>query len=312
MKSLRLSTVAILGLAPILIAGPSSGMSVSIASVTSSGSSTSTLAFGDTLTVELVAHNETHVPLYGLGLIAYGYDADSNGVSDDGLRVTGVSSVSTIFNTARLETGEAIGGLENAEGPDFQEIWWANSGNGNGNVPLGRYAQIFNGISLRPVGSGDGSLDTGLDDRAISDGGVHFRIAFQVTSLLDPAVLTLNFGTGPTSGSRNFGQGYLVNQNGQYVGLPGQDASLTVAILADPNAIPPSAGGPGEGSGLGTGTGAGTGTSSGSGSGSGTGSVFGSTGADASYPPVPEPGTAALIGLGLGVLGATAPRRAQR
>src|SRR5690606_13893042 len=72
------------GLLLLVGASRAEAAGISIVNVSSTGSSTSDLAVGDILTVELVANNDTHLEIWGFGLIAWGYDVDSNGVADDG------------------------------------------------------------------------------------------------------------------------------------------------------------------------------------------------------------------------------------
>lgn len=265
-RSLRWLVLSLVGSS--VMAGTSAGLSISIVSATSTGSSPTTLAVGDILTIDLVAHNEAGLGIAGLGLIAFGYDADSDGLPDDGLWMTRADAVSSIFNTARAEDGEVSGGLENFG--TYEDLGYATGG-----VLLGLQTQLFSGISFRPS-DGDGSLDMGLEGLSIADGGVHFRISFQATSLLDPTVLTLRFGTGPTNWSPPFsdqarGQGAVILDGATVYMLPFEDASLTVAILADPNAR---SGDP--------------------------------------FAQVPESGTSLMVGFGLAMLGASRPARAIR
>lgn len=275
-RGLRLLLGALLPLALLLAlgAGEATAFRMTVASVSSTGASPTTLAFGDTVTIELVVANEDRRPILGIGLVAFGYDVDRNRLADDGLRMVGAENVAFLFNTARTPEGEVSGGVESVRGP--LEIDFARQSGGG--AYLGVYTSLFAGISLTDVGAGDGSLDTGLGGLSIADGDVHFRIAFQATSLLDPRQLTLHFGSGPISGPESYGEGVVLRENGQILLLPVEDALLTFTILADPNAVP--------------GTGGGTG-----GSGGGT-----------TFPPVPEPGPALLIGAGLAALASIRPR----
>ncbi len=310
-----------------LSTGRADAAGISIVNVTSTGSSTSTLAVGDILTVDLVVNNDTNLDIYGIGLIAFGYDADEDGVADDGLRMIGAESTASIFNTTVISSGQVFGGL-----PDFTHNNPYPREHSLGSTGL--QTQLTNAISLTPS-NGDGSLDIGVGGESIANGDVHFRISFQATSLLDGTELTLNFGIGDptaTGAEPNRGQA-VVGYRGAF--LPFENASLRVAILEDPNAIPdPGTGGSGSGDGSdgeddeddeGSGTDGGSGGSGGSDPGSGTGGGTGtgetgtggtggetgggsgngssSTGGGTPVPAVPEPGAALLFGAGLATVG---------
>lgn len=289
-----------------------SALGISIVNVTSTGSSTSTLAVGDILTVDLVANNDSNLDIYGMDLLAFGYDVDGNGVSDDGLQMVSVSSVTSIFNNTAIDGFGSFGGLDN--------VAQLRGGERERYVPSwgSRQTYLFAGASLSPS-NGDGSLDTGIGGNLVRDGDVHFRIAFQATSLLDPTEITLTFGISRPDGSAYGTRGdAVIASDGSP--LPFENAELRVAILGDPLAEPdPGTGGGsgsgGSGSGAGSGTGdGGTGAGSGAGTGSGTGGGFGSGGCNipgvcfgggtggsggGSVPAVPEPGAALLYGVGL-------------
>lgn len=283
---LGLELALLLALALAIPMSDAMAFRMSVASVTSTGASPTTLAFGDTVTIELVVQNEAQRPILGIGLVAFGYDVDRNRRADDGLRMVGAETVASIFNPVRASDGEISGGVEACCVP--REIDFARQ-SGSGDY-LGLYTSLFEGISLTDVGTGDGHLDTGLGGRSIADGDVHFRIAFQATSLLDPAQLTLHFGSGRTSGPESYGQGVVLRENGEILLLPVDDALLTFTILADPNFVPPVGGGSD-----------GAGGTGGAGGVTGTDTVGGDPGYP--YPPVPEPGPALLLGLGLAGLG---------
>jgi hypothetical protein len=215
---LRLPFLALASLIAF-VAGRAEAAGISIVNVSSTGASTSSLAVGDVLTVDLVVDNDTNLDIYGIGLGAYGYDANGNRLADDGLRMIGVTAAASVFNTTVVGPGQVFGGLNNVVSPGGREITQLGSS---------LHTQFLQAISLSPA-SGDGSLDIGIGGRAIADGDVHFRILFQAISLPNAAELTLTFGTRPEPA---FGD-VVVGTRG--VLLPFDNATLSVSILADPN-----------------------------------------------------------------------------
>lgn len=108
----QLSILALVLLLPFF-AGRADAAGISIVNVSSTGASTSSLAVGDVLTVDLVANNDTHLDIYGMELVAFGYDVDANGVADDGLRMVSVSGIGSIFNAVAVPSVGSFGGLNN-------------------------------------------------------------------------------------------------------------------------------------------------------------------------------------------------------
>ncbi len=214
---------------------------ISVVNVSSTGSSVSELAVGDILTIELVANNDTHLDIYGMGLIAWGYDVDADGLADDGLRMVSVESVSSIFNSTVLGSGAVVGGIPDVfashpNAPREQEIPSRNTG-------LQTYLSLA--VSLTPA-NGDGSLDIGLGGASIADGDIHFRIAFQATSRLDATEITLNFGIGdPTATLGNGPTRGQVVVGDRGIFLPFENDTLRVMILGDPGDGTGTAGGNG-------------------------------------------------------------------
>jgi hypothetical protein len=238
---------AVQGLAWLLFlaAGRADAAGISIVNVSSTGASTSALAVGDVLTVDLVANNDTHLDIYGLELVAFGYDVDANGVADDGLRMVSVSTIGSIFNSVAVPSVGSFGGLDN-----FAASWtyWETI-NRPYQLPASElFTVFFRGGSLSPS-TGDGTLDVGIGGRLIRDGDVHFRISFQATSVLDTRSIDLTFGvsygesapiwgvSGPRPADGVIGTGGIF--------LPFENDTLRLAILADPG----SAGGAGAASG---------------------------------------------------------------
>jgi hypothetical protein len=254
------------------VAGRADAAGISIVNVSSTGASTSTLSVGDILTIDLVASNETHLDIYGLELLAFGYDVDANGVADDGLRMAGLASTDALFNTTVIDDVGSFGGLPNLRGTRGAEF----------NFPgAGLQTYLFRSVSLTPA-SGDGSLDVGVGGGLIGDGDVHFRISFQATSLLDTRTIDLTFGLSNPAGSPIPGQcrslrGDAVVGTGG-ICHPFENDSLRVAILADPDLVPDSGGG------------------------------TGGTGGGGAVGAVPEPGAALLFAAGLLTFGLARPR----
>jgi hypothetical protein len=228
------------------VAGRADAAGISIVNVSSTGASTSALAVGDVLTVDLVANNDTHLDIYGMELLAFGYDVDANGVADDGLRMVAVSTIGSIFNSVAVPAVGSFGGLGNvtASWPSRPEGFFRPYMG----PPSELYTILFRGASLSPS-TGDGTLDVGIGGRLIRDGGVHFRISFQATSVLDTRSIDLTFGvsygesapiwgvSGPRPADGVIGTGGIF--------LPFENDTLRLAILADPG----SAGGAGAASG---------------------------------------------------------------
>ncbi len=223
----RLSWLAALLLLPF-VAGQAAAAGISIVNVSSTGASTSSLAVGDILTVDLVANNDTNLDIYGIELLAFGYDVDANGLADDGLRMVGVSSTDSLFNTTVIDGVGSFGGLTHLRSPRGPELSYASAG-------LQTY--LFRSISLTPA-NGDGLLDVGIAGGLIREGDVHFRISFQATSRLDAAEIDLTFGISapggsPTPVSTPRGDAVVGARGVMY---PFENDTLRVRILADPGA----------------------------------------------------------------------------
>jgi hypothetical protein len=204
------------------IAASAVALGISIANVSSTGGSTSTLAAGDRLTIDLVVHNDTNVDVYGIGMIAYGYDLDVDGLADDGLRMVGGSATTSVFNTIHVPSVGSFGGLGHENSNHLYEYGAYGPG---GNPFHGLIAVMFRAVSLTPS-SGDGSLDFGIGGSLIADGDVHMRIVFEATSVPSPATFDLQFGA-------ELGRGWpVVGYRGTL--LPFENASLAVTVLSNP------------------------------------------------------------------------------
>lgn len=204
------------------VAASAGALGISIANLSSTGASTSTLARGDRLTIDLVVHNEANVDVYGLGMIAYGYDLDADGFANDGLRVVGGSATSSIFNTVHVPSVGSMGGLGHVNSNQLQEY---GAYGPYGNPYYGLISVMFRAVSLTPA-NGDGSLDVGIGGRLVADGDVHMRIVFEAMSVPSPVSFDLQFGA-------ELGRGWpVVGQGGTL--LPFQNASLAVTVLSNP------------------------------------------------------------------------------
>lgn len=224
----RRSRWALLGMSAVLVGlGPASAraVTISLVGVSTTGQSTTALAAGDTLSFEFVARNEERLDLYGVQLIAFGYDLDRDGLADDGLRMAGVQASASIFNEARSAEGEPSGGLEDLRAAAQYPAWAPNGG-----PALGLQTDLFAGVALAPS-NGDGSLDSGLAGRAISEGDVHFRIAFQASAVPLSTRFDLHFGTGDVSGSLARGAGIVTRIGGNVVLLPVEDVVWSLDVL---------------------------------------------------------------------------------
>lgn len=218
----------------LLLPLTSSALGVSIANVSSTGASTSLLADGDVLTVDLVVENTGLLDIYGFGLTVAGWDSDANGVAAEGLDFSGASAASSIFNTVVIPGPPiaVLGGLTNSyTSPQLR---------GSPAVPdtpfpgdqsepaVEIHAAIFGGVSLTAA-SGSGSDDLGvvLGD-LVSNGDVHFRVQFTADAAATGQVaakqFTLRFG--------DFISEAVTGTGG--AALAFTDASLVVNVVPEP------------------------------------------------------------------------------
>lgn len=204
-----------------LIPGQGFAAGISIVRVSSSGSSPTELAHGDLLTIDLVAHNEEHLDIYGVGFTASGHDVDADGLADDGLVYVGASASESIFNSGSTPEGEPFGGLSNVVSGRHEQSYFGP----HGSVFYGRIGLMFASVSLSPS-NGDGSLDLGVDGRPISEGDVHMRVVFQATSVPHPVDMVLTFGAYPDDVWPVVGTRGIL--------LPFENATYAVRILSNP------------------------------------------------------------------------------
>jgi len=219
-----------------LAPGVGYSMGISIVGLSSSGGDISGLAVGDVLTIDLALHNETHLEVYGVGVAAWGYDPNRDGVANDGLRFVGGASSESVFNEIR-HMDISLGGITNSWREPFEQISQERNADQQW-ADFGLAVQMMGAITLSPA-SGDGSLDVGLGGGLVGQGDHHIRVMFEAVSLLDSTELTLNFGVGnPTcqidvslcDGHRG---AVVLGEGGRP--LLFENASLLVSILADPS-----------------------------------------------------------------------------
>lgn len=179
--------------------GAAIALGISIVDVRSTGASTTRLAAGDVLTVDLVLNNDGTLPVYGIGLAVAGYDLDGNGVADDGLGYVDGVGVDSVFNEfsvpdpadpTRYLTG---GGIDNVYQPPREIIGRSRETPASDLTYHGLGVSFLGAISLTPT-DGDGSHDVGVDGQLVRDGDVHFRLRFRALARAVPTETTLVFG----------------------------------------------------------------------------------------------------------------------
>lgn len=191
----------------LLLVAPISAqaLSISVVGATGSGASNSVLLPGETVTFDLLLENATAEGVFGLGLGVRGYDANANGVVDDGLSFVGGAVTSSIFNTVAVPgtPNTAFGGLGNTltapeERGFFDPIAFDREE---------KRVMLFDGIALAAA-TGDGSNDVGIGGGFTGEGDVHFQITFEATPVQAAArAFTLDFGTMLDLGAGAIGDG---------------------------------------------------------------------------------------------------------
>lgn len=219
--------LGLVGMAALMLSFPltAHALGVSIANVSSSGSSTSVLQDGDVLTVDLLLENASAAEVFGMGIAVNGYDPDGNGVADNGLSVTGGVVASSVFNNSfgfaglqNVHSGVILRGDPGVPVPPQSQLYVPPS-------PL--HAVLFEAAGLSPV-DGDGTFDTGIFGGSTGTGEAHFRIELTASAvgLTSPSALTLVFGNLPEFGQISVGQGGSV--------LPFTNQSLSVTVVPEP------------------------------------------------------------------------------
>lgn len=202
---------ALAALAPL----SASALGISIANVSSTGSSLTEVRNGDVITFDLVLENATAQPVFGLGIGVTGFDVGNDGnVNNDNLRLNGGAVAATIFegaSTAGLDNIRTAPTLIGRPAPFFDPS----------------RIQLFDGAALT-ASTGTGALDTGIGGNTIGSGDVHFRVAFR-------ALTSLTGNTGP-SFTLKFGIGEFGNSaiGTGGIDLPFNNASYTLSVIPEP------------------------------------------------------------------------------
>ncbi len=210
---MKFSNRAALVATAVLLAPLSAGaLGISVANVSSTGSSTSVLADGDVVTFDLVLENATNEDVFGLAVGIDGYDTGIQAFENDNrLRFSGASVAGAAFRPVA-----GAGGVDNQLATGVQL-----GATGPGDTLRVR---LFNGVSTSGT-SGDGSVDTGVDQALVGDGDAHFRVSFTAAAGLTPTDVTLQIGTG-SFGNAAIGDGG--------VELPFSNTSLTFTVVPEP------------------------------------------------------------------------------
>jgi hypothetical protein len=218
-----LALLALLLLAPL--SAYAQGISVvEVTQVTSSGGDINFLRDGDILTVDLVISNPDNTDVFGLGLDVRGYDANADGIANDGLMFGGGTATDAVFSTFYSSETGSLGGLPNVRSGDVIE-------KGNPANPfLGIDAVELHGVYMEGVATspsfGDGGLDTGIGGGLVGDGDVHFQVMFYAVTngvLAVPTAMTLDFGTHAEFGN------VLVGAGGEILPFVNDSISFTLA-----------------------------------------------------------------------------------
>jgi hypothetical protein len=221
-----LALLALLLLAPL--SAYAQGISVvEVTQVTSSGGDINFLRDGDILTVDLVLSNPDATDVFGLGLDVRGYDADANGIADDGLSFLGGTAADEVFSTAFVPGTGSLGGLSNIRAGDVVEKGNpANPFEGVDAVEL--HGVYMEGAALEPS-NGSGILDTGIGGDLVGNGDVHFQVMFEAVTngvLSVPTAMTLDFGTHAEFGN------VLIGAGGEQ--LPFNNDSISFTLAPEP------------------------------------------------------------------------------
>ncbi len=210
----------------LLLVAPLSAqaLSISIVGATGSGASDTVLQPGETITFDLVLENASAELIFGLGVGARGYDANANGVVDDGLSFVSGAVASSIFNTVRVPgtPNQAFGGLGNTlaaplERGFFDPITFQREE---------KRVMVFDGVNTTAA-TGTGVDDVGLGGDYTGAGDIHFQVTFQATPVQAAArAFTLDFGTMVDLGAGAIGDGGVV--------LPFGNTQYVLTVIPEP------------------------------------------------------------------------------
>lgn len=178
-KKWSLAAAALTLIAPL----SASALGIVIDSVTSSGASTTVVSPGDTITFNLLLENATQETVFGLGIVADGYDAGAQGfASDNRLVFIGGESAASI-----LEPVPGFGGLGNQLGTTAVQLGGVAPPPSPPN-PTTLQALLFNGANPSSTANGLGN------NEVLNSNGVHFTVTFLARNLGTPGTVNLNFG----------------------------------------------------------------------------------------------------------------------
>lgn len=207
-----------LALAAAMMVAPlsASALGISVTNV-----SNTFLLDGETVTVDLVLENATQEDVFGLEILATGYDVGNDGTTlNNHLVLSGGAVASSALNDTFVAGVGSFNGLSNLRTAPLEQ--------GQGSPifdPL--RTSLFAGASLSSV-NGDGSLDTGIGGLQTNGSDVHFQVQFTAQAGLtgiNANTVTLNFGVGEF-GSAAIGAG------GQILAF--NNASVDITVVPEP------------------------------------------------------------------------------
>jgi len=194
-KALAVAAVA------LMLPTVASALGISIVSATESGTADGIIQVGESITFDLRLENDTAIPVFGLDVIAFGYDetASTSPIISSGLTNTGGSVVDAVFLQA---PGVAVSGL----GPNVvsqpTDVWSRNNIN-----PEVVRTQLFGGLLIAGT-PGTGQLDEGIGGDTIANGDVHFQVTFtNIPTQIGVSFIDLQFGTSLDLGAVAVGNG---------------------------------------------------------------------------------------------------------
>ncbi|MBB85535.1 MAG: hypothetical protein CL931_17125 [Deltaproteobacteria bacterium] len=209
----------------LMVPASAMALGISVAGYSSSGANDNFIVPGDTLTVDLVLENNGGVEIFAAGIAARGHDANSDGVQNDGLFVSGASLGGSIFGfNTTLGLANTLSGVDLRGAPSQ-----FSSGHPAYVAAVPLHAQLFDGVGTSGWNF-DGSNDGGVGPNAnVAGGNVHFQVQYQVAAsqLGGTAVpITLEFGVFSELG------GAAVTNGGATAGF--SNDSLTINVVPEP------------------------------------------------------------------------------